>query len=89
MGFRSFRVPLVKWARSFQRCPRLGKLAESQIRFSLLVASDVSAVDLAERLDFPDTEVSLVLAASNEKLDVSLRMKTRSAPTDVEFLDRC
>lgn len=42
--------------------PSPGEAPESQIRFSLLVASDVSAADLALRLDFPDTEVNSVLA---------------------------
>ena len=43
--------------------PAPGEEPESQIRFSLLVASDVSAADLALCLDFPDTEVNSVLAA--------------------------
>jgi two-component system chemotaxis sensor kinase CheA len=63
--------------------PSPGDAPESQIRFSLLVASDVSVVDLAERLDSPNTEVSLVLAASNEKPDASQDEAT-AAPTDVE-----
>lgn len=43
--------------------PSPGDAPESQIRFSLLVASDISSADLEARLDFPDTDVELVLAA--------------------------
>ncbi|MCR9097380.1 MAG: chemotaxis protein CheA [bacterium] len=40
--------------------PSPGDAPESQIRFSLLVATSVDAARLASRLDFPDTEVHLV-----------------------------
>ena len=44
--------------------PSPGDAPESQIRFSLLVASDLSSDDIAERLDFPDTQVRLVIAGT-------------------------
>lgn len=40
--------------------PSPGDAPESQIRFSLLVATDVDAAHLAERLDLPDARVTLV-----------------------------
>lgn len=40
--------------------PSPGDAPESQIRFSLLVATDVDAAHLASRLDFPNTEVQSV-----------------------------
>ena len=46
--------------------PSPGEAPESQIRFSLLVASDVSAADLSARLEFPDTVVRGVRAGSNQ-----------------------
>ena len=42
--------------------PSPGDAPESQIRFSLLVATSVDAARLASRLDFPDTEVQSVKA---------------------------
>jgi len=45
--------------------PSPGDVPESQIRFSLLVASDVSSSDLAARLEFPDTRVREVSQASS------------------------
>jgi two-component system chemotaxis sensor kinase CheA len=46
--------------------PSPGEAPESQIRFSLLVASDITAIELAPRLDFPDTSVSSVLQGTGE-----------------------
>lgn len=46
--------------------PSPGEAPESQIRFSLLVASDLSSVDLAARLEFPDTRVRSVFANSGD-----------------------
>lgn len=51
--------------------PSPGDAPESQIRFSLLVASDVSAADLAARLEFPNTEVTLVRAAPEPEAGTS------------------
>jgi len=44
--------------------PSPGDAPESQIRFSLLVATEISSSDLAARLDFPDTRVRAVGKAS-------------------------
>jgi two-component system chemotaxis sensor kinase CheA len=44
--------------------PSPGEAPESQIRFSLLVATDVDAELLRERLEFPSTEVQAIRAAS-------------------------
>ena len=41
--------------------PSPGEAPESQIRFSLLTATELSAVALAARLEFPDTRVDSVL----------------------------
>ncbi len=41
--------------------PAPGETPESQIRFSLLVASDLSVAELTETLDFPDADVQSVL----------------------------
>jgi two-component system chemotaxis sensor kinase CheA len=46
--------------------PSPGESPESQIRFSLLVASDLPSADLAARLEFPDTHVRTVLVGSGE-----------------------
>jgi two-component system chemotaxis sensor kinase CheA len=43
--------------------PSPGEVPESQIRFSLLVASAASQAEIAARLDFPDTRVRAVGAA--------------------------
>jgi len=43
--------------------PSPGETPESQIRFSLLVASDVPGEELSARLDFPETEVRTLRAA--------------------------
>lgn len=56
--------------------PSPGDAPESQIRFSLLVASDVPVASLAARLDFPDTEVRSVRVGDAE-----------SAPKDVTPAD--
>jgi len=40
--------------------PAPGDTPESQIRFSLLVASDLNIAELTEALDFPDAEVQSV-----------------------------
>jgi two-component system chemotaxis sensor kinase CheA len=45
--------------------PAPGDTPESQIRFSLLVASDLNIVDLTEALDFPDAEVQSVRVGSS------------------------
>lgn len=45
--------------------PSPGEAPESQIRFSLLVASDVTSETLATRLDFPSTQVRRVRAGSS------------------------
>ena len=42
--------------------PAPGETSEAQIRFSLLVASDVTAEDVDARFDFPDTSVRVVAA---------------------------
>ncbi len=44
--------------------PAPGETADSQIRFSLLVASDLSADELRGALDFPDADVQSVLAGA-------------------------
>ena len=41
--------------------PAPGETPESQIRFSLLVASDLNVAELTEALDFPDADVRSVL----------------------------
>ncbi len=46
--------------------PSPGDAPESQIRFSLLVATETAAADLSPRLEFPDTEIKTVLAAEPE-----------------------
>ncbi len=46
--------------------PSPGEAPESQIRFSLLVASDLSCSEVTERLDFPDTSIRLVIAGTAE-----------------------
>ncbi len=46
--------------------PSPGEAPESQIRFSLLVASDLPSADLAARLEYPDTHVRSVLVGSGE-----------------------
>jgi two-component system chemotaxis sensor kinase CheA len=42
--------------------PAPGETSEAQIRFSLLVASDIAAEEVDARFDFPDTSVRLVAA---------------------------
>jgi two-component system chemotaxis sensor kinase CheA len=42
--------------------PAPGETSEAQIRFSLLVASDVAAEEVDARFDFPDTSVRVVAA---------------------------
>jgi two-component system chemotaxis sensor kinase CheA len=49
--------------------PSPGQAPESQIRFSLLVASDLPSADLAARLEFPETNVRSVLAGTGESSD--------------------
>ncbi|MDP6978630.1 MAG: chemotaxis protein CheA [Myxococcota bacterium] len=44
--------------------PSPGDAPESQIRFSLLVATETPAADLSARLEFPDTDIKTVLAAT-------------------------
>jgi two-component system chemotaxis sensor kinase CheA len=44
--------------------PAPGETPESQIKFSLLVATELSAEALAERIDFPSASVHTVLGAS-------------------------
>ena len=62
--------------------PSPGDAPESQIRFSLLVASDLSSSEIAERLDFSDTHVRLVIAATTSPSSNS--SEAVSKPSQVE-----
>ena len=51
--------------------PAPGETPESQIRFSLLVASDLNIAELTEALDFPDADVQSVREGAPVKEKVS------------------
>jgi len=61
--------------------PSPGDAPESQIRFSLLVASDLAATQLADRLDLLGVEVSEVLAGSGTPAAVSGTGNGGSSPS--------
>ncbi|MCZ6464846.1 MAG: chemotaxis protein CheA [Proteobacteria bacterium] len=58
--------------------PSPGETPESQIRFSLLVATEVDAEQLAARLEFADTSIRAVREASNRA--ASIEMASAPAP---------
>lgn len=58
--------------------PAPGDAPESQIRFSLLAASDVDAATLAARLDFPQTEVHTAFDPHAPPPDVRAWGRTRA-----------
>ncbi len=62
--------------------PSAGKAPESQIRFSLLVASDLPCARLAVRLELPDTCVRSVLAGSVSPSDDDSEAATAGGPED-------
>ena len=63
--------------------PSPGAAAESQIRFSLLVASEIDTASLAARLDFPNTHVQAVRAGSVARAPAPAPPAT-SAPRSAE-----
>ncbi|MBW2722779.1 MAG: chemotaxis protein CheA [Deltaproteobacteria bacterium] len=62
--------------------PSPGESPESQIRFSLLVASDLPSADLAARLEFPDTHVRTVLVGSGEPSGEDSEVREASGQVD-------
>ena len=60
--------------------PAPGETPESQIRFSLLVASDLNVAELTEALDFPDADVQSVLAGAPDVEVISEPSETEPAP---------
>jgi len=60
--------------------PAPGETPESQIRFSLLVASDLNVAELTEVLDFPDADVQSVLAGAPDVEVISEPSETEPAP---------
>ncbi len=72
--------------------PSPGDVPESQIRFSLLVATEISAEQLADRLEFNDTSVSVVsdpaaaegASAASAAQPRASRIETAPAPRTVD-----
>ena len=60
--------------------PAPGETPESQIRFSLLVASDRNIAELTEALDFPDADVQLVREGAPVKEENSKPAESEAAP---------
>jgi len=71
--------------------PSPGDAPESQIRFSLLVATDIDSDQMAARLEFPDTTVRLVKSGSGSRpessplpAEATAPVATREAPAPVQ-----
>ena len=60
--------------------PAPGETPEAQIRFSLLVASDLNIAELTEALDFPDADVQSVREGAPVKEKVSKPAESEAAP---------
>jgi two-component system chemotaxis sensor kinase CheA len=60
--------------------PAPGETPESQIRFSLLVASDLNVAELTEALEFPDADVQSVLESTPAVEVISKPSETESSP---------
>ena len=60
--------------------PAPGETPESQIRFSLLVASDLNVAELTEALDFPDADVQSVLEGAPAVEVISKPSESEPAP---------
>ncbi len=60
--------------------PAPGETPEAQIRFSLLVASDLNIAELTEALDFPDADVQSVREGAPVKEKVSKPAESEAVP---------
>jgi two-component system chemotaxis sensor kinase CheA len=67
--------------------PSPGDVPESQIRFSLLVSTGISSLQLGERLDFSDTSVRAVSDPTRAATPAAPEKVSSDAPPDAAFAE--